>query len=393
MKSYDYVVLGGGIIGVSIARSLSEKCPGRKIALLEKEKSVGLHASGRNSGVIHSGINQKPGSLKARFCLEGSRRLRDYCRNRSVPMAECGTLVVGRNDKELGVLETLLEMGKSCGVPGLGMLTGDQLRAREPLAAGQAALFSPAGATVESLALLESLAEDARRAGVDFYFEDYKALRIEPGKIFTKREPIEAGHIVNCAGLYADKIAHQVGIGRNYRIIPFRGEYMEVHRCEVKTMIYQPPDLRFPFLSIHLTRETDGRVLAGPSAILAFGREAYDKEWNPAEMIDMFSSLSFWKLMTRPDFLKLCSENFLVSVSKHFFFKEVKALVTRPDGIRISPFRAGIRAQMIDSDGKLVNDLLVERGEKSTHVLNAVSPGMTCSLAFADHVVDQYILG
>jgi L-2-hydroxyglutarate oxidase len=182
-----------------------------------------------------------------------------------------------------------------------------------------------------------------------------------------------------------------MNVGLEYTIIPFRGEYMEVKNCRVNTMIYQPPDLRFPFLSIHLTRETDGRVLAGPSAILAFGREAYDKEWNLPELAGMLTDLGFWRLMTRPDFLKLCLDNFLVSVSKPHFFREIKKLMNDPSGIEIVPSRSGIRAQMIDREGNLVNDLLVQKGEKSTHVLNAVSPGMTCSLAFADYVIDEYV--
>jgi L-2-hydroxyglutarate oxidase len=389
-KAYDYAIIGGGIIGTSIARALTAKRPGKKIVLFEKEPHLGGHASGRNSGVIHSGINQKPGTLKARFCLEGSRRLREYCKTKRVPMVECGTLVIGRNEQEAEVLEKLLEMGKACGVPGIKIINKAQLIEREPLAAGNLALFSPSGATVESTALLEAVAEDGKHAGVDFLL-DNKVHHVRPGEVRTSHGTFKAGHIINCAGLYADKIAHQMNVGAQYTIIPFRGEYMEVKNCSVNTMIYQPPDLRFPFLSIHLTRETDGRVLAGPSAILAFGREAYDKEWNWPELFEMMTDFSFWRLMTRPDFLKLCLDNFLVSVSKPHFFREIKKLMNDPSGIEIVPSRSGIRAQMIDRQGNLVNDLLVQKGEKSTHVLNAVSPGMTCSLAFADYVIDGYV--
>ncbi|MFA6599647.1 MAG: L-2-hydroxyglutarate oxidase [Candidatus Omnitrophota bacterium] len=390
MKNYDYVIVGGGIIGTSIARALAVKKKGAKIALFEKEPRLGMHASGRNSGVIHSGINQKSGTLKARFCLEGSRLLREYCRMHQVPMVECGTLVVGRNERERGILETLLELGRACSVPGITLLSGEELRRREPRAAGEAALLSPTGATVDSMALLEAVAEEGGSWGVDFRFSS-QVLHAEPGRVQTASESFGAAHVINCAGLYADKIAHQMGAGAGYSIIPFRGEYMEVKHCPVNTMIYQPPDLRFPFLSIHLTRETDGRVLAGPSAILAFGREAYDKQWVLPELAEIVTNLALWKLMTRPDFLKLCADNFLISVSRRHFFSQIKGLLADPAGVEIVPARSGIRAQMIDRQGNLVNDLLVEKGEKSTHVLNAVSPGMTCALAFADYVIDEYV--
>jgi len=384
-----YVVIGGGIVGTAIARELASRKAG-KIVVLEKEPSLGRHASGRNSGVIHSGINQKPGSLKARMCLEGSRRLREFCRRRGVPMNECGTLVVARDQAELGVLERLLRMGQDCGVEGLRILDQKELKSREPGCSAIAALLSPSGATVDSLRLLEAVAEEARGLGVEYRLGT-QVQAIDGSEIRTNHGTVSADHIINCAGLHADRIGHMMGVGLEYRVIPFRGEYMEVEGCDVRTMIYQAPDLRFPFLSIHLTRETDGRVLAGPSAVLAFGREAYDKEWVWKDSMEMFTSRQFLRLAGHATFLQMAWRNAKTSFSARAFYDQIRSLVPDIRPGQIKPARAGIRAQMVDGKGRMVEDIVVEFGETSTHVLNAVSPGMTCSLAFAEYVADRIL--
>ena len=384
-----FVIIGSGVIGTTVALELAKRRAG-PVVVLEKEDALGRHASGRNSGVLHSGINQKPGSLKARMCVEGSRLLREYCVRKGVPMVECGTLVAARSENDMAVLHRILDMGRQCGVPDLRILSRNELARREPVALGIAALLSPTGATVDSPALLESLARDAREAGVEYRLGQ-KALRIEGCDILTRDGTVRAAHIVNCAGLYADEIAHEMGLGGSYRVIPFRGEYMEVKGCDVRGMIYQPPDLRFPFLSIHLTRETDGRVLAGPSAVLSFGKEAYNKEWKWGEMMSMFSSRQFLALILSPAFLKLAWENGRTSFSSRAFLGEIQSLVSGVTASQLVPSRAGIRAQMVDANGRLVDDLLVVSGDHSTHVLNAVSPGLTSSLAFAQYVADQVL--
>ena len=383
-----FILIGGGIIGSTIALELAKR--GEKITVLEKEEKLGLHQSGRNSGVIHSGINQKPGTLKAKMCVEGSRRLREYCRAHGIPMIERGTLVIARNEKEMGVLEELFKRGTECDVPGLTFVSKDTLRKKEPISCGIAALLSPTGAAVDSPKLLETIAREAKERGVEFRLY-HKVIGIDGKKIKTSQGEFSADHIINCAGLEADRIAQMMGAGKGYRIIPFRGEYMEVKDCPVNTMIYQPPDLQFPFLSIHLTRETDGKVLAGPTATLAFGREAYFQQWDFREMAGMFGSRPFQKLLLSKEFLGLAFSNFWVSVSKRAFLKEIQSLVNGVKLDQLTTYRSGIRAQMVDSEGRFVNDLLVESGENSTHVLNAVSPGLTCSLAFAEYIVTTYL--
>lgn len=386
MVMVDFAIIGGGIIGSAVARELARRQAGRVI-VLEKEPALGRHSSGRNSGVIHSGINQKPGSLKARMCVEGSRRAREFCRRRGVPLRECGTLVVARGEQERRLLERLLEMGNACGVPDLQILTSGQMADREPEARGVAALLSPTGAVVDSVKFLEAVADEARELGVEYRLGTF-VHRAEKGRLWTVEGPLDAGHIVNCAGLHADRIARMMGVRPDLRIIPFRGEYMEVSGLGVRSMIYEAPDLRFPFLGIHLTRGTDGRLLAGPSAVLSFGREAYEKQFPVQEAVEMLSWRQFWRMAASAAFLGLAWRNARTSLSRRAFEAEMLTLIKAPGPVRLKPARAGIRAQLVDSSGRLVDDLVLERADRSTHVLNAVSPGMTASLAFADYVAD-----
>lgn len=389
MKRANFVIVGAGIVGCAIARELASRKAG-SIIVLEKEPDLGWHASGRNSGVIHSGINQSPGSLKARMCVEGSQRLREYCRRKGISMDECGTLVVARSERELSVLDQLIRMGRDANVPNLSLLSRSQLQTKEPLAAGVGALLSPTGAVVDSKQLLESVADEAESSGTEFIFS-CPVLRIDGAYVQTSQFEIEAGRIINCAGLYADRVAQMMNVGHEYRIIPFRGEYMEIKGLNVRTMIYPAPDLNFPFLGIHLTCETNGRVLAGPSAVLAFGREAYQKQWDLREMASMFSSRQFRNLLIRPEFMRLAVQNAKTSVSKRAFLHEIRTLIPSFDGRNMIPAKAGIRAQLVDSSGRMVNDLLTLHQNNATHILNAVSPGMTSSLAFAEYVVNQIL--
>lgn len=382
-------VIGAGIIGSTLSLALARRGVG-PITVFEKEPEAGCHSSGRNSGVIHSGINQKPGSLKARFCVEGSRLLREFCRAHSVPMKECGTLVVATESREIPVLERLMEWGNACGVTGLRRIKGPELQRVEPLVAASDAVHSPTGAIVDSLALLNAVVGEARRSGVDFRFSQ-KITGIQGTTLLMETGEYACDYVINCAGLYADKVAHWCGIGRDTTIIPFRGEYMEVRDCPVNGMIYRAPDLRFPFLSIHFTREMDGHVLAGPSAVLSFGRESYQKEFHLAETLGMIFSRPFLSLLGSLEFWGLAIENAKTSISKHAFLREMRRLIPSVTLRQMTPAKAGIRAQLVSSRGKFLFDMLVEHGEKSTHVLNAVSPGMTCSLAFAEYLTDEIV--
>ncbi len=389
-NNYDYLIIGGGIVGSSIARELAARGAG-SVAVLDKEPRLGLHASGRNSGVLHSGINQKPGSLKARMAVEGNRFAREFCKEHNVRMQECGTLVVSRNERELAVLNTLLEMGKAAGVEGLRIIGRDELSEREPSAVGDNALLSPNGAIVDSEAFVRAVAGDAQAKGARFVM-NAEVTAIRERTVISKAENFEAGHVINCAGLYSDRIAAMMGAGKGCRIIPFRGEYMEITGLPVNSMIYQAPDLRYPFLGVHFTRTVDGRVLAGPTAMLSFGREAYDKRIVPGESIGMIASVNFWRLVLSGEFLRLVWHNGKISFSDRAFLAEIRTLAPDVEMSRLKPYRSGIRAQMVDRRGRMVNDMVVEYlPAGSTHILNAVSPGMTAALAFAAHVVDRIV--
>ena len=388
---YSYLIIGAGVIGSAIARELATRGLG-PVAVLEKEKQIGLHASGRNSGVLHSGINQKPGSLKARMCVEGNRRARAFCREKGVRIEECGTLVVSRDSREEAALGLLLELGRQAGVEGPRIIGREELREREPAVTGEKALLSPNGAIVDSEDFTKAVAGEAAKLGAEFFLEA-EVSAIREGAAQTARGEFRFRHLINCAGLHSDRIARMLGAGRGYRIVPFRGEYMELSNITVNSMVYQVPDLRYPFLGVHLTRTVEGRVLAGPTAMLSFGRESYEKEIDWAEALRMIASPNFRRLVLSGEFLRLAAHNGRLSFSRKAFLEEIRGLWPAARLEDIAPYRSGIRAQLVDSRGRMVDDMLVEFLPGSTHILNAVSPGMTAALAFAEYVVDKIIEG
>ncbi len=388
MNKKSFLIIGAGIIGSSIARALAMR--GAGVTVLEKEKELGAHASGRNSGVLHSGINQKPGTLKARMSVLGNRLARDFCTTHAVPMVECGTIVVARTPAEEKALETVLAMGKEAGVEGLRIIDREELRQREPAVTGSSALLSPNGAIVDSAGFLHAVAEDAKKNGATFVM-GVAVTQIHDTRVSTSFGEFHADHIVNAAGLWTDRIAHMMGVGNRYCIIPFRGEYMEVKNLDLRSMVYQVPDLRYPFLGVHFTRTVDGRVLAGPSATISFGRESYRKQLNFRDILAMAVTPNFWRLVSSSEFVKLAFRNAKLSLSSQAFLEEIRTLAPAVEKEDIVPYRSGIRAQMVDRHGRMVNDMLVEFTQHSTHILNAVSPGMTAALAFAEYVVDRIL--
>jgi len=278
-------------------------------------------------------------------------------------------------------------MGNAVGVAGLRIISTDELREREPNVVGYQALSSPTGAVVDSKGLLNAVGDEVEKLGGRFLLSN-QVLKIEGGRVITKHAEFKPDHIINAAGLYSDEIAWMMGVGKTYRVIPFRGEYMEVENVALRSMVYQAPDLRYPFLSVHLTKGVDDRVLAGPTATLAWGREAYDKDFFWKEMGEMLLSRPFLRLITNGEFIKLAFQNARMSLSKSAFIKEIQKLIPSVQPKSVFPSPSGIRAQLVDEQGKMVNDIKVEFCDKSTHILNAVSPGMTASFAFARFVVD-----
>lgn len=391
----EIVIVGGGVLGCSIARQLASSAPLVGLALLEKEGQVGLHASSRNSGVIHSGFNLKPGTLKASFCVEGSRRLREYCATHGIPMQQVGTLVVATDEEDHPVLRELEGRGQANKVPGVRIIEGHELRNLEPYVGGLEALYSPTGSILDSQAYVRTLAEEARRRGVQIFLGVKVTGVKENGcvEVTTSAGRLRAGLLINCAGLYADKVGHMVGAGLRYAIIPFRGEYYELlpHRTHlVRSMIYPVPNLEFPFLGIHFTKRVGGGVIVGPNAVLAPGREAYDnRQLNAQEVFEALTWTGFLRALTEPRFLEVAIHEATTSMSKKKFVNTAKRLLPclRPEDL--VPGMAGIRAQLVERNGRLVDDFVVEFTDRTVHILNAVSPGLTSSLSFADYVVNM----
>lgn len=395
MSSHDVAVVGGGCIGCSIAKHLRERTD-FDVCVLEKEHHLALHQSGRNSGVLHPGFNYSPGSLKARFSTEGTERLKAYAREHDVALEEFGVLVVARTEADVERLYGLREQATENGVTTELLTDREQIRAHEPHAVGRAALYCPEAASIDSQGYVYALAADAQRRGVEFY-RGYEVTAIDPtasGAVLqTDKGAITARYVVNAAGLYADTLAHGMGVGDDYRIVPFRGEYYELvpeKRSLVRSMIYPTPVPELPFLGVHFTRRTDGKVIVGPNAVLAFGREAYrNTEFDLRELASTLGYAGFWRLFSSRRMLKAARAEFEKSYRKERFVRGARSLVPAVEADDFRRSYAGNRAQVVRRDGTLVTDPLVVHGERSTHVLNAVSPGLTSSLPFGEYVADE----
>lgn len=382
----DVLVIGAGAIGASTALHVARA--GHRVTVVEKEPGPALHQSGRNSGVIHAGYNVKPGTNKARFCVEGNRRLRAYCDEKGIATHPGGILVVAREERERAVLAELERRAKGNGVD-VRMLDEAGLRMQEPHAAGIEALHAREATSFDARSYVHALTGDAMRAGAEFLY-DTRVLRIDEGAVVTDKGRIEARVVVNAAGLYADVLARE--LAPDMRVIPFRGYYAELvppRRDLVRSHIYAAPDLAFPFLGVHLSRRADGRVIVGPGAMLAFGREAYSF-WSlrGGKLGRTLGFGGFWRMMARPEFRRLARDEVAKSLSLKSIWKEARLLVPalRPDDL--APSYAGNRAQQVSKDGKLVEDIVVRETPRSVHVLNAVSPGLTCSLPFGEHLAE-----
>ncbi len=395
MKTSDFLVIGGGIVGISVARELRRRFADQSVTVLEKEQDCGRHASGRNSGVIHAGFYYTANSLKARFTRQGNLALREYCASRNIPVLACGKLVVAQQADDLPQLDELLRRGAANGVP-LQSLTAEEATAIEPrVKTFKRAIFSPTTASADPRSVISALRADATEEGVEF-LTGCAYLKRRAGDVQTTAGDFSCGHFVNAAGLYADRVARDFGFSRRYRILPFKGLYLysDEPAGALRTNIYPVPDLRNPFLGVHFTVRSDGHIKIGPTAIPALWRENYGgwANFKPAELLEVLFREAGLMISSDFDFKKLAVEE-IQKMSRHRMVKLASRLAS---GVKAADYlrwgEPGIRAQLFDIETRrLVMDFLIEGDATSTHVLNAVSPGWTCAIPFASYVVDGIV--
>ncbi len=398
MTTTDYLIIGGGVIGIAIALEVKRRHPRANVLIIEKEAGPGRHGSGRNSGVLHAGFYYTAESLKAKFTRDGNRELTEYCRANGLRLNPCGKLVVVKDESELPGLKTLAERGRANGVE-LDLITEAEARKIEPrVRTFQQALWSSRTASVDPLEVLGGFLRDARAAGIEVRFKSgyQTGLRKDFGPVPTTSGPIEAGFVINAAGLYADKVAREFGFSQEYTILPFKGIYLYCSQPAgaLRTNIYPVPDLKNPFLGVHHTLTVDGKSKIGPTAIPAFWREQYVgfENFRAGEMGEILARQAELFLNNSFNFRSLA----WTEIKKYFRKVLVRQSADMLDGVRPSDYtvwgKPGIRAQLLKvKERKLEMDFCVQGDGKSLHVLNAVSPAFTCSLPFARYVCDHYL--
>ncbi len=394
----DYLVIGAGIIGLTIARELALRHPHRKILVIENEKDVGLHSSGRNSGVLHAGFYYSADSLKARFTKEGNARMKRFCHDQGLPVNECHKVVVATRPEEIPLLYELEKRGQANNVD-IRLIDEKELADIEPNACTTGyALYSPSTATVDPMAILQCLKNDLLLKGIQISFNEGYKKRIETDTILTtKGRFISAGMIFNTAGLYADRIARDFGFSDKYVIIPFKGLYLKYSGPEppVKINVYPVPDLRNPFLGVHFTVTVSGEVKIGPTAIPALWRENYKgfRHFDPEEFLQILFYESRLFANNAFGFRTLAFSEMKKYRKKHFIHLASKLVKHLPDRAFNQWSKPGIRAQLLNTETlELVQDFVVEGDKHSVHVLNAVSPAFTCSFAISEWIINYFTI-
>jgi L-2-hydroxyglutarate oxidase len=390
---YDFVVIGGGIVGLSTAWTLLLRYPGAGVVVLEKEETLARHQTGHNSGVIHSGVYYKPGSMKARFAREGGNRLVELCEEHGVAYEICGKVIVATEPEEIPRLRNIYERGIENGLA-VEKIGPEELGELEPYATGLAALKVPSTGIVDFVgvagAFARMIADEGGelRVGTEVTGISETGDRVE---LRTSGESIRARVLINCAGLHSDRVAALAGVETGARIVPFRGEYYDLapkSRHLVKNLIYPVPDPSFPFLGVHFTRKVQGGVETGPNAVLGLAREGYKKtDFRARDLAEVLSYPAFWRLASR-NWRTGASEVFR-SLSKKAFVRGLRRLVPQVEEDDLVPVEAGVRAQALMKDGTLADDFLIVEGERSVHVLNAPSPAATACIPIGEAIVDR----
>ncbi len=393
-REAELLVIGAGIVGLATALEVTRRFPEMRIVVVEKEGRVAAHQTGHNSGVIHSGIYYRTGSLKARNCVAGAASMKRFCQEQTIPFEECGKLVVATTAEEVPRLEQLHERGNANGVPGLRMLEREQFREIEPHCEGLRALQVPSTGIVDYSVVAQKYAELIKRAGGEIVFGAKVIGLRENGDasvVETVAGSFRARYVINCAGLYSDTITRMAGLKTNLEIIPFRGEYYEVRperRQLVRNLIYPVPDPRFPFLGVHFTRRVNGSVEAGPNALLAFRREGYTGA-SPelSEAMETLRFGGFWKMAKKYWRMGLAEQ--YRSWVKAAFVKALQKMVPELQESDLAQGGSGVRAQAVDANGNLLDDFYFLHSAKMIHVCNVPSPAATASLEIGKEIVEM----
>lgn len=390
--SADLVVVGGGILGLAVARESLSRHPGMTALVLEKEERIATHQTGHNSGVVHAGIYYAPGSLKARLCVEGSRDLYAYCDERTIPYERCGKLVVATDESELPRLEELERRARLNGVPNVEFVEQARIGELEPNASGLRALYSPGTGIVNYRRVASALAQDVLGLGgvIQTAAQVVGMKTADTGvELTTSAGRFHGATVITCAGLHSDRLARLTGGPASPKIVPFRGKYYTLHpkaRGLVRGLVYPVPDPAFPFLGVHLTKQVDGDVWAGPNAVLAFAREGYRaRNVNPRDLWETMSYRGFRALVRQ--YWRVGLAELRGDMSKRAFARALQRLVPAVRAADLLEPRAGVRAQALSEDGALLDDFWFDHAENVVHVRNAPSPGATSSLALAREIV------
>ncbi len=390
----DIAIVGGGIVGLSTARTLAERYSGLGIAVFEKELDVAQHQTGHNSGVIHSGIYYRPGSLRARMAVEGSKRMMAFCAEHGIPFDRCGKVIVATAKSQIPALEELARRGDANGVPDVRMIGPDELAELEPHATGIQALHVPSAGIVNySLVaqmyrkLFEQAGGQVRTGGAVFaIIEEPNALRLE-----TAHGDVRSRHVIACGGLFADRVSISAGLKPPLKTAPFRGEYYELvpdKRYLVRNLIYPVSNPAFPFLGVHFTRRINGAIEVGPNAVFALKRQGYRwRDVSIRDTLDILGYAGFWRMAAR--YWRTGIGEMYRSLHKEAMVKELQKLVPAVTGQDLVRAGAGVRAQALDRQGRLIEDFHIVQEPRMIHVLNAPSPAATASLRIGESVADM----
>jgi (S)-2-hydroxyglutarate dehydrogenase len=395
-KQASLVVVGGGIVGLATAMEWTARYPDLPVVVLEKEREVATHQTGHNSGVIHSGIYYKPGSLKAQLCVGGVALLHRFCEDHGVPFESCGKLIVATTEEELPRLDELFRRGVGNGLQGMRMLGPEEIREYEPHAAGVRGIHVPVTGIVDYARVAKAYAAVILSRGGEIRCScEARAIRRSGNAtvVETNAGEIETQLLVNCAGLHSDRLSHMAGAKLDLTIVPFRGEYYDLAKDKellVRGLLYPVPDPRFPFLGVHFTRRVGGGVEAGPNAVLALAREGYDKQaFRAKDVLGYVTFPGFWIMAAK--YGKVGAEEYYRSWSKRAFVRSLQKLVPEITEADLVPGGSGVRAQALSRNGKLIDDFRFAYADGVLHVCNVPSPAATASLAIAKYVTDTIV--